>query len=114
MTTVPRQNAPGLDRPPREEVPATAAPDPAGVQTPDAQSEDDVFQPGPGAARHPVALSFKDKVEAFIARLSTRNQFWHRVCSMIWLPYAFRSGIRMKRVNERTFSAELPFRRFNR
>lgn len=62
----------------------------------------------------PVRLSFWDRVEAFIARLSSRNLFWHRVCSMIWLPYAFRSGIRMKKVGERTFAAELPFRRFNR
>lgn len=55
-----------------------------------------------------------DRIEAFISRLSTRNHFWHRVCSLIWLPYAFRSGIRMKRVDDKTFSATLPFRRFNR
>ena len=61
-----------------------------------------------------VTLSLRDRVEAFIARLSTRNRFWHRVCSMIWLPYAFKSGIQMKRVDERTFSATLPFKRFNR
>jgi len=61
-----------------------------------------------------VALSFMDKVEAYIARLSTRSTFWHRVCSLIWLPYAFRSGIRMKKVDSNTFAAELPFRRFNR
>lgn len=59
-------------------------------------------------------MSFMDRVEAFIARLSSRSHFWHRVCSLIWLPYAFRSGIRMKRVDDRTFTAELPFRRFNR
>jgi hypothetical protein len=67
-------------------------------------------KPGAGA----VALSFTDRVEAFIARLSTRNNFWHRLSSMIWLPYAFRSGIRMKRVDEKTFTAVLPFKRFNR
>lgn len=61
-----------------------------------------------------ASLSFMDKVEAFIARLSTRNNFWHRVCSMIWLPYAFRSGIHMKRVGSDTFQAVLPFKRFNR
>ena len=61
-----------------------------------------------------VTLSLRDRLEAFIARLSTRNRFWHRVCSMIWLPYAFKSGIQMKRVDERTFSATLPFKRFNR
>jgi len=53
-------------------------------------------------------------VEAFISKLSTRNNFWHRVCSMIWLPYAFKSGIKMKRVDAKTFTAVLPFRRFNR
>lgn len=55
-----------------------------------------------------------DKFTRFVSRLSTRNNFWHRVCSLIWLPYAFRSGIRMKRTGESTFSAILPFRKFNR
>lgn len=54
------------------------------------------------------------RLEAFISRLSTRNNFWHRVCSLIWLPYAFRSGIRMKRLDASTFTAVLPFRRFNK
>jgi hypothetical protein len=61
-----------------------------------------------------VTLSLRDRVEAFIARLSTRNHFWHRVCSLIWLPYAFKSGIQMRRVDDHTFSATLPFKRFNR
>lgn len=55
-----------------------------------------------------------DRIDAFVSRLSTRNNFWNRVCSMIWLPYAFKSGIQMKRVDDRTFRAVLPFRRFNR
>ena len=58
--------------------------------------------------------SLVDRVEAFISRLSTRNNFWHRVCSLIWLPFAFRSGIKMKRLDDNTFNAVLPFRRFNR
>lgn len=62
----------------------------------------------------PVALTLRERVEAFMARLSTRNNFWHRVCSMIWLPYAFKSGIQMKRVDGATFQAVLPFKRFNR
>lgn len=53
-------------------------------------------------------------LESFISRLSTRNNFWHRVCSLIWLPYAFKSGIQMKRLDAKTFTAVLPFRRFNR
>jgi len=68
---------------------------------------------GPTAAA-PIKLGLMDRIEASIARLSTRSNFWHRLCSMIWLPYAFRSGIRMKRLDNSTFAAELPFRRFNR
>ncbi|MBL9002159.1 MAG: hypothetical protein JNK25_13585 [Phycisphaerae bacterium] len=66
------------------------------------------------ASKKSVSLSFRDRVEAFIARLSTRNRFWHLVCSSIYLPYAFRSGIKLKQLDERTFSAELPYKRFNR
>jgi hypothetical protein len=55
-----------------------------------------------------------ERAEAFISQLSTRNNFWHRVCSLIWLPYAFHSGIKMKKIDARSFQAVLPFRRFNR
>ena len=58
--------------------------------------------------------TFLDRVEAFLSRLSTKNNFWHKICSLIWLPYAFRSGIAMKRLDSKTFTAVLPFRRFNR
>jgi hypothetical protein len=54
------------------------------------------------------------RAERFISRLSTRNNFWHKVCSLIWLPYAFRSGIAMKRIDSRRFTAVLPFKRINR
>jgi acyl-coenzyme A thioesterase PaaI-like protein len=54
------------------------------------------------------------RLEAFISRLSTRNNFWQKVCSLIWLPYAFRSGITMQRIGSHRFTAVLPFRRFNR
>ena len=58
--------------------------------------------------------SLYDRIEAFFSRLSTKNNFWHRLCSAIWLPYAFRSGIKMKRIDAATFTAVLPFKRFNR
>ncbi len=61
-----------------------------------------------------VKTGLFEKLEAFISRLSTKNNFWHRVCSLIWLPYAFRSGIVMKRLDDNTFQAVLPFRKFNR
>jgi hypothetical protein len=55
-----------------------------------------------------------DKIEAFVSRLSVRDNFWHRICSLIWLPYAFFSGIKIKPLNADTYAAILPFRRFNR
>ena len=55
-----------------------------------------------------------DKIEAFVSRLSVRDNFWQRICSLIWLPYAFFSGIKVKAVESDTFAAVLPFRRFNR
>jgi acyl-coenzyme A thioesterase PaaI-like protein len=55
-----------------------------------------------------------DRAEAFISRLSTRDTFWHRICSLIWLPLAFFSGIKVKQIDTKTFTAVLPFKRFNR
>ncbi len=69
---------------------------------------------GSAGQGRPGRRSLMDRADTFISRLSTRNNFWHRVCSLIWLPYAFKSGIRMKRVDANTFAAVLPFRRFNR
>lgn len=57
-----------------------------------------------------------DKAEAFLSRLSMRDNFWNSILSMIWLPLAFFSGIRMKELDAKTYVARavLPFRRFNR
>jgi acyl-coenzyme A thioesterase PaaI-like protein len=55
-----------------------------------------------------------DRVEAFISKLSVRDNFWHSICSLLWLPLAFFSGIKMKQIDAKTFAAYLPFRRFNR
>jgi acyl-coenzyme A thioesterase PaaI-like protein len=75
-------------------------------------------------ARDPVAAGIRtpdqpgwfDKVEAFVSRLSMRDNFWNSVCSLLWLPLAFFSGIRMKELEPGTIAAQaiLPFRRFNR
>lgn len=62
----------------------------------------------------PVKHGLIDRIEAFISQLSVRDNFWHRVCSLIWLPLAFFSGIRMKQLDEKTYAALLPFKRFNR
>ena len=85
----------------KETVPATAASPAVG----DRRATDKAARP---------KRTLFEKAEAFVSRLSTRNNFWHRVCSLIWLPYAFRSGITMRKVDEKTFSAVLPFRRFNK
>jgi hypothetical protein len=58
--------------------------------------------------------SLMDRFDLFMSRLSSRSHFWQRVCSFIWMPYTFKSGIRVRRVDERSFSVVLPFRRFNR
>ena len=57
-----------------------------------------------------------DKIEAFISKLSMRDNFWNGVCSLIWMPLAFFSGVRMKEIDQNSFAARaiLPFRRFNR
>lgn len=78
----------------------------------------------PDAAAHPASSVDQDRpglwarmghrLEAKISELSTRNRFWNRVCAWIFLPLAFRSGIKFQRGSESTFSAVLPFRRFNR
>jgi hypothetical protein len=93
------------------DVPADAAPPPP------------EHPPSPVAGtivRRPAVLPEKkslfDRVEAFISKLSVRDNFWNSICSLIWLPLAFFSGIRMKEMDASTFVARavLPFRRFNR
>lgn len=71
----------------------------------------------PQADRAPLPRhrrSLMDRIDAFASRLAARNNFWQRLASLIWLPYAFKSGIRMRRIDKQTFAAVLPFRRFNR
>ncbi len=74
----------------------------------------------PGAIDAPVGRAVRkakpkvNRVEAFFSRLSAKSNFFHRLFSLFYLPYAFRSGIRMKRVGEKKFAAVLPFKRFNR
>ena len=66
------------------------------------------------ATAAPPPLTLYERLEEFISRLSIRDNFWQKICSLIWLPYAFCSGITMKRLDANRFAAVLPFRRFNR
>jgi hypothetical protein len=77
------------------------------TEQPPVESTDSQLQSG-------EQLTFWERTEAFITRLSTKNNFWHRVCSLIWLPFAFRSGISLRRISQDRFTAVLPFKRSNR
>jgi len=94
------------------DVPADAAP-PAPERSTAPVDGTLVRRPAPAAADKGTLF---DRVEAFISKLSVRDNFWNSVCSLIWLPLAFFSGIRMKEMDASTFVARavLPFRRFNR
>ena len=102
-----------LDAPTPAQAPAAArTPVGAAAERADADGETSLAR---RPARHPQQpATWFDRVEAFISRLSVRDNFWHSICSLIWLPLAFFSGIRMKQLDANTFAAVLPFRRFNR
>ena len=87
--------------------------------TPTIRSGTPADSPAPAPARGAPKTSksgatLYDRIEAFISRLSVRDNFWRSVCSLIWLPLAFFSGLKMKEIDAETFAAVLPFRRFNR
>lgn len=111
QATIPDAAEPAPSPPPQ-----AAAESPGATPAPAAPPGAEADKPGPGRTkrRRKEKRSLFVRFEAFVSRLSTRNNFWNRVCSMIWLPYAFHSGIRMRRLDGETFHAELPFRRFNR
>src|ERR1700742_3732917 len=78
-------------------------------------------EPAPGRAARGSYVAPKrksdriwDRIEAFISSLSVRDNFWASICSFVWLPLAFFSGIKMKKIDAETFTAILPFRKFNR
>ena len=56
----------------------------------------------------PPKKSLGKRIEAYLSRLSTKNNFWHRVCSLIWLPFAFRSGISLRRIDAKSFNRGPP------
>jgi acyl-coenzyme A thioesterase PaaI-like protein len=105
-----------MDEPPT----APAVPAAPGTPTFRVGTPADMAAPAPvklaaGRAKYPGEnAGWYDKLEAFISRLSVRDNFWRSVCSLIWLPLAFFSGLRMKEIDSQTFAAVLPFRRFNR
>mgnify|MGYP000482023465 CR=1 FL=1 len=88
--------------------------------TPASDDHSKQSSPRPPSARRPAPppetwiQRFFDRAEAFISRLSMRDNFWNSICSLIWLPLAFFSGLKLKQLSQEKFAAYLPFRRFNR
>lgn len=54
------------------------------------------------------------RAERKLSELSTKSNFWHRILAFIFLPLAYRSGIKFKDVAKDSASIVLPFRRFNK
>ncbi|HEY5653987.1 MAG TPA: hypothetical protein VIR63_06435 [Pontiella sp.] len=84
----------------------------------DAEPQEVTPEPAPAAepvqeTKEEPKRSLYEKAEEFVSNLSTKNTFWNRLCSLIWLPYAYHSGIKMDE-SEGSSRAILPFRRFNK
>ena len=82
-------------------------------------------QPPPSAPERPT---FNDpevgwfgqlirRIERKVSRLSTKNNFWHRSIARIFLPLAYRSGIKFRNQDlskDGAFECLVPFSRFNK
>jgi len=57
------------------------------------------------------------RIERKVSRLSTKNNFWHRSIAWIFLPLAYRSGIKFRGQDlskDGEFECVVPFSRFNK
>ena len=55
------------------------------------------------------------RIERKLSTLSTKNNFWHRTLARVFLPLAWRSGIKqLDQAGHEHFTVLLPFRRFNK
>lgn len=75
---------------------------------------DRISRDGNSARLSSGPMTVGERVEAWLSRTSLKSNLLQKAFSSIWLPYAFRSGLTMKRVDQQQFVAVLPFRRFNR
>ena len=67
----------------------------------DADTPADVRRPGPQG----TAQALLRQGRSVRQRAGVRDNFWNSICSLIWLPLAFFSGIRMKEMDPQTFVA---------
>ncbi|MEM7682987.1 MAG: hypothetical protein AAF288_13620 [Planctomycetota bacterium] len=85
---------------------------------PDSQAKAAFIPVQPPPAVDPNAGFFArlvQRIERKLSTLSTRNNFWHRAMARVFLPLAWRSGIKQVEAGGSTpFSVLLPFRRFNK
>jgi len=75
------------------------------------------IQTGPSVRPPTRQRTRLERLEAWLSRLSIKNNFFHKLFSLVWLPFAARSGIKMygrRTLTRERFAAILPFRRFNR
>lgn len=75
------------------------------------------IQTGPSVRPPTRQRTRLERLEAWASRLSIKNNFFHKIFSLVWLPFAARSGIKMygkRTLTRERFAAILPFRRFNR
>ena len=97
MPPVANESASAKTRPATE---PTAATDPAAPPEADRpEASEPVSERRHGDPKPKRKRTLWERAEAFVSRLSTKNHFWHSVCSRIWLPYAFKSGIKMKMID---------------
>lgn len=69
---------------------------------------------GAESEKSPEKLRGWPRFEAWIERLAHKYSFIRKITSRLYLPIAFHSGLTMKKLDPKTFSYVLPFRRFNR
>ena len=109
------------DAPATESTPAPASPPPA-ADDPASSLTRVTATRRPKALRPPQGdeaklgwfSRFVQRTEKKFSELSTRSNFWHRTLAWVFLPLAYRSGIRLGEHDADGFAVVLPFRRFNR
>lgn len=101
-TAIPTQESP-IDRPQDKQLPAEAD---RTIVTRDMLSEGDP----------PVGWWGKRlrKIETWLTRKSTESNRWHRFLAYLFLPLAYRSGIKLGKQKGEVYEAFMPFRKFNK
>jgi hypothetical protein len=116
-------DAPALD--PAEDFSADSPDAPETAIQPPAASLPDVpaaaEPPRPAEDDQPLGRwdRFNRWAENKFSELSVKNNFWHRLCSYLFLPISYRSGIKFRHAKANTlddgpFECVVPFSRFNK